>query len=220
VNEVLRGVVGAPVRLGVLPVGTMNVFAREHGIPLDWEEAWHRIRRGTERRVDVGWANAMPFAQLAGVGLDAEVVAAVGAEAKRWLGPLAYVAAAMRLVGRPAPSFWVEGEGVAGTRGRWVLVGMGRYYGGAIPVFPWANPGDGLMDVLVVKDLSIPALASYVAGLPMGWHTRVRGVEYFQTRKLRVVGDGALELDGEAMGRAPVEFGVSPGGVRLAGFWD
>ena len=73
VNEVLRGIVGTPARLGVLPVGTVNVFARELGLPLDWEEAWARILKGRERTVDVGGANDSPFIQLAGVGFVAPV---------------------------------------------------------------------------------------------------------------------------------------------------
>src|SRR5262245_26387191 len=40
VNEVVNGLVGSPVKLGVLPVGTMNVFAKELGLPTDLAEAW------------------------------------------------------------------------------------------------------------------------------------------------------------------------------------
>ena len=209
VNEVLCGIVGTSTRLGVLPVGTVNVFARELGLPLDWEEALVRILHGTERTVDVGWANGVPFAQLAGVGFDAEVIAAVTPRSKTLLGPGAYLLSAFAQMGRPRPVLRVEGEGLPVVEGVWVLVGLGRFYGGPLDVFPRASNTDGLLDVLVVKDLGLAASLGYLAGLPFGWHTRLQGVEYFQTRSLRVEGDAALELDGEARGRGSVDFRVS-----------
>ena len=74
-NEVINGIGRAPVRLGILPVGTMNVFATEIGIPLgNLEAAWKVIEQGKVISVDLPRANDTHFIQLAGVGLDAEVV--------------------------------------------------------------------------------------------------------------------------------------------------
>ena len=79
VNEVLNGIAEDPenllrVRLGVLPLGTINVFARELGLSLDWRRAWGTIRRGRVAAIDLPLveftANGEPqrryFAQLAG----------------------------------------------------------------------------------------------------------------------------------------------------------
>src|SRR6266480_3952128 len=57
-NEVLNGIGDEPdgyarVRLGVLPLGTVNVFAREIGMPLDLRRAWKVIRRGRESVIDL-----------------------------------------------------------------------------------------------------------------------------------------------------------------------
>src|SRR5438132_12828017 len=57
-NEVLNGMGDAPngfeqARLGVLPLGTVNVFARELGIPIKLESAWETICRGHESRIDL-----------------------------------------------------------------------------------------------------------------------------------------------------------------------
>ncbi len=57
VNEVVNGIAGSDVALGILPVGTMNVFAAELGMPGDLEEAWAIIQAGRTRRVDLVRAN-------------------------------------------------------------------------------------------------------------------------------------------------------------------
>src|SRR5450432_1860785 len=78
-NEVLNGIGDAPdgfarVRLGVLPLGTVNVFARELKIPRRLERAWEVLSRGREIKIDLprvefsknGIRRKMYFAQLAG----------------------------------------------------------------------------------------------------------------------------------------------------------
>lgn len=215
VNEVLRGMVGSSARLGILPLGTVNVLARELQIPLDWEEALSRILQGRSRWIDIGWANEAPFIQLAGVGFDAEVVSAVTPKAKNLLGPLAYVSTALRLLGQPQPRFRVTPKDATPIEASWVLLGIGRFYGGPIPLFPNADPADGLLDVLVIKKLSWKSLSAWIAALLLGSHTTLPEVEYLQTTHLHVDGGAAFELDGEARGRGPVHFHISPQHLQI-----
>ena len=87
VNEVLNGIGDAPngfdrARLGVLPLGTVNVFARELKIPLQIERAWEVLQRGREKKIDlpsvdffaIGVLQKLCFAKLAGAGLDARAI--------------------------------------------------------------------------------------------------------------------------------------------------
>src|SRR5258708_4489185 len=91
INEVVNGLAGSEVALGVLPVGTMNVFAAELGLPGKLRDAWRLIEAGRVREIDLGRANRQYFVQLAGVGLDAQVVKETSLDLKRNLGPLAYL---------------------------------------------------------------------------------------------------------------------------------
>src|SRR6478609_2251242 len=94
-NEVVSGLAGSKTLLGVLPAGTMNVFAREMGIPFDsLERAFGVIERGFVQEVDLFEANGSPFVQMAGVGFDAHVIEETTWELKKKLGPLAYLVAA------------------------------------------------------------------------------------------------------------------------------
>ena len=225
VNEVLQGIVGLDVRLGVLPLGTMNVFARELALPLDWEDAWARILRGGCRRVDLGHANGLPIAQLAGVGFDAEVVQSVSTWSKMHFGPLAYVDAALRRLAKPLPRLTVEASEIGSRPAAWVLVGLGRLYGGPFPVFPRGSNTSGLLDVLLVERFDVESALRSVARMAWAGHTHLPGITYLQTSELHVSSrptpeghhsDPALEIDGEWRGRAPVKFGITRGGINVA----
>ena len=62
-NEVIQPLVGTRVALGVIPLGTSNVFARQEGIPLDPVGAASVLATGTPREVDVGVADGRYFLQ-------------------------------------------------------------------------------------------------------------------------------------------------------------
>jgi diacylglycerol kinase family enzyme len=60
--------------LGVLPAGTMNLFARALGVPQDIRQALHAVARGEVGRVDLATANGQPFVHQFGVGIHARLV--------------------------------------------------------------------------------------------------------------------------------------------------
>src|SRR5580765_3064283 len=103
INEIVNGLVGTGVTLGVLTVGTMNVFAAELGIPSELHEAWEIILPGHTREIDLARANEQYFVQLAGVGLDAQVVKETTWSMKRSLGPLSYLLSAAQIAARKPP---------------------------------------------------------------------------------------------------------------------
>src|SRR6202166_5442633 len=75
INEVVNGLAGSDAALGLLPIGTMNVFATELGLPAhDLGLCWNIIQGENTRLVELPSAIGKHFVQLAGVGLDAQVV--------------------------------------------------------------------------------------------------------------------------------------------------
>ena len=74
VGTVAAALVGGPIALGVLPVGTLNHFAKDLGLPLDLDDAVARIARGTVRRVDVGEVNGRVFVNNSSLGLYPDIV--------------------------------------------------------------------------------------------------------------------------------------------------
>ena len=211
VNEAVNGVIGHPVNFGVLPVGTMNVFAKEHGLPVELAAAWQVIRNGQTRALDVAAANGSHFIQLAGIGLDAQTVKETPWESKKSLGPVSYLLSAAMIAARTPPSILVEADGQT-HEGSFVLVGNGRFYGTKLVLFPDAKPDDGLLDVLIFKNLSYLDIARYLGGVLIGKHTALSDVDYFQTAQARITStdDVPFEVDGELSGVLPVD-------IRIAG---
>src|ERR671917_481501 len=101
INEVINGL-HKDATLGILPLGTANVLARELGLPLDVEDALERILSGTAFRMDVGVATdevgtERRFACMAGIGFDANVVREVTPRFKRYLRSLAFPLVALKV---------------------------------------------------------------------------------------------------------------------------
>ena len=152
-NEVVSGLAGTSTILGVLPAGTMNVFAREMGIPFDsLERAFGVIERGFIREVDLFEANGSPFVQMAGVGFDAQVIEETTWESKKMLGPLAYLLAAVKVLGERPPNMEVIFADGRREQGVAVITGNGSLYGGQFRFFRNANNHDSKLDVLVYKE--------------------------------------------------------------------
>jgi len=73
VNEVCRGLVGSNLKLGIIPTGSGNGFARHLGIPLKFEDAVKTILKGSSIKVDTGQLGTENFVGVAGVGFDAHI---------------------------------------------------------------------------------------------------------------------------------------------------
>jgi len=218
INEVVNGLAGSNAALGLLPIGTMNVFATELGLPAhDLQLCWNIIQGENTRLVDLPSANGKYFVQLAGVGLDAQVVKETSLTLKRNFGPLSYLISAAQIAARQPPRLFLESENTSIEEGSFVLVGNGRLYGGPFPFFKHAIIDDGLFDVIAFKQLGYLEIIKYLQDVVFSSEIRVPEIEYFQTRRLRVTSDSEVpvELDGELVGSCPVEFQVRERTLRV-----
>ena len=209
VNHVANGIAGSDAALGILPMGTVNVFAMELGLPAnDLERCWEIVETGHVRLVDLPSANGKYFVQLGGIGLDAQAVKETTLPFKRSLGPLSYLISAAHIAGRQPPQLLIESEDAPVREGSFVLVGNGRLYGGPFPFFKQAVVDDGLLDVVLFKRLGFLEIIKYLHDVVFSSDIRVPEIEYFQTRQLRVSSeqDVPVELDGELAGNCPVDF--------------
>lgn len=227
-NEVVNGIADVPqalasVRLGIFPLGTINVFARELGLPRDLPGAARALKAGRELTVDLGRAEftadghgqCRHFLQLAGAGLDARAVELVSWELKKKTGPLAYVVAALKALQEKQPV--IEVKGAEAVSGQLVLVGNGRYYGGSFEVFPAASLRDGLLDVCVLPTVNAWRPPQLALGLLTGRVHRFWAVRQFRssTVTLRSSARVGLQLDGEFAGELPATFSVRPQALRV-----
>src|SRR5918997_3798576 len=158
INEVINGL-GRGATLGILPLGTANVLARELGLPLDAERACERILRGQRMRMDLGVATdgagvERRFACMAGVGFDAKVVRAVTPRLKDRLKGLAFPLIGLKvLLQERFPPVRVRG-GDANHVVPFAIVANAHRYGGDYRV---SGPGlltSGELEVICIRRVS------------------------------------------------------------------
>lgn len=218
INEVVNGLAGTEVALGLLPMGTMNVFALELGLPSNnLGRCWDIIQKQHTRLIDMPTANDKHFVQLAGVGLDAQVVKETSRAFKRSFGPLSYLVSAAQIAARRPPLLRIESANAVTEEGSFVLVGNGRLYGGPFPFFKNAVLDDGLLDVVIFKQLGYLEIIKYLQNVLFSSAIRLPEVEYFQTERLRVTSaeDVPVEIDGELIGECPVDFQIHKRRLRV-----
>src|SRR5204862_6079667 len=88
-NEAIQGLVGSSTAVGQIPLGTINIWSRELGLPHDPVDAACELVSGQVRRIDLGRANGRYFLLMAGLGFYAEAVNAVAGSTTRRFGPAA-----------------------------------------------------------------------------------------------------------------------------------
>jgi len=221
-NEVLHGLMNlsgaARPILGIVPLGTANDFATGCGIPRDPAKALALCMRGDGVPIDVGKANDHWFANAASSGFGAEITATTLPELKRLLGPAAYTVMGAILainLHHYQRRLILPGREITGS-GPVAIVGNGRQTGGGIQVAPRACIDDGLLDVLVVRQISPTALLAAARELqqlpPDGEY-----VSYWQTPWLEVHSEEAIPvtLDGEPLRFSTVRYEAVPKAISL-----
>ena len=215
VNEVLNGLVGSDVPLAIIPTGTVNVLAMELGIPLDPPDAVRLLDAGNITSIDLGLANDRYFGLMAGVGMDAAVVASPHPTMKRAFKEAAFALQGVaHVIGSNDPRLRVVTEERT-VEGYFVVFGNSPNYAGAFGITPLADMRDGLLDVCVLKDKSFFSTATFWSAALLSAHMKHPKVEYFRTEHAMVTcldesREVPVQVDGEAAGRLPLSCGIVP----------
>ncbi|MBA3953440.1 MAG: YegS/Rv2252/BmrU family lipid kinase [Rubrobacter sp.] len=224
VNEVLNGL-SKDATLGILPLGTANVLARELGLPLEPEGACERILTGDAFRMDVGVATdgegtERRFACMAGLGFDADVVNEVGPRLKRYLRSLAFPLVALKVYLRGGQPDVRIVDGDTTHVAQFAIVANGRYYGGEFETAEDASLVSGVLEVVLVEKVGHLArpnvLAHILAKKPLD-----RTMKSFTSGGILAEspnGRGAripVQIDGEVWGHLPMSFRVEPAALKV-----
>lgn len=203
-NAVVQGLAGTDSALGVIPAGTMNVFARELGIPNgQFESAFQVIEKGFIREIDLFAVNDRPFMQMAGLGFDASVIEETTWESKKLLGPLAYLLAAVKVLGEKPPMMKLTTQDGREVSGVAVLAGNGTLYGGQFPLFRKADNQDEMLDILVFQESGYRLVLDSLTNLVRGGVDLSDSVVHLKASQFTVRSDSnfPIQVDGELWGR-------------------
>src|SRR5947209_8143315 len=219
IHEIIQELAGSETALGVLPFGTVNVWAREMHIPLDNTGACAVLLHGETRRIDLGKVNDRYFLLMVGIGLDAVIAQAVEKKPIKRLGVLGYL-----LVGA-----WL-GLGYESFRARLtingrllrrnalqIVVGNTQLYGGAIKYRWRAKCDDGLLDVCVVRRRSMLGRLMVVWDFLFHRDQRQQWVSYERCKTLEVHTRKpvAIQVDGDPAGYTPARITIVPGALKV-----
>lgn len=227
VRCVAEELAGTTTALGLLPLGTGNLLARNLDIAVDDPRgAVEAALTGTERRIDVVHVNvdhaqdAHVFLVMAGLGFDAAIMADTRDDLKDKVGWLAYVDAGIRnLPGKPSKvRITLDGRRRINRRLRSVMGGnCGKIMGG-LEIFPGAKLDDGLLDVMTVAPSGTFGWFAVLGKLVARGKGKDPSLEYFQCKSAEIQVDSPLEieLDGDSLGKGThMALRVEPSALRL-----
>ncbi len=214
--------------LGIIPIGTGGDFRRTLGIR-DAAHGVEVIRAGRTERIDVGVIDferhtggraTRYFVNLASFGMGGEVAT----RAKNFLSGMSGKAAFLYATAEVFLRYRAKTVELSIDGGAWakykilnVAIGNGRYHGGGMHVCPLAKLGDGVLDVTVIDDLGMATLAKDLRVLysenlyvhPKTHHGRGQVIRARSEERV------SIEIDGEALGRLPMEARVMPGAITI-----
>ncbi|MCU0491054.1 MAG: diacylglycerol kinase family lipid kinase [Chloroflexaceae bacterium] len=214
INEVINGLAGTQTALATLPLGTMNVWARELGLPLQPRAAAAALLEWQIRPIDLGRAGDRYFLLMAGIGIDAAITSSVKTEEKRRLGVLAYVLRTINLVPRirgTRTRLVIDGKTIKG-RVLWVVVGNSQLYGGLIKITHRASIDDGLLDICVIRGDGFGSALLHLVSLLRQRYNNDPEIEYYRARTVQVISSQTLpvQVDGDTIGATPMTFQAAP----------
>jgi diacylglycerol kinase family enzyme len=214
VNTVINGMERESATLGVIPLGTANVLARELGIT-SLSEAVARIATGTPRPFSVGHvqssATTRLFLLMAGVGIDGAIVAGVRPDEKRRLGKLAYLLSGLRRMVDWDRTQLTVSDGERSATCHSVVIANAAHYGGPYILAPGADIFSPALDVVTLQTFTRSSFIRFALTLiitgkapmsPERWQLR--------TGRLMVTGAKAVQVDGDDLGTGPLSISLIP----------
>ena len=224
VHEVINGLAGTDVPIGILPAGGGNDLARALDMPPDLLEAAHSLLVGRTRRIDLlrltdAAGRACLYAGAGGLGIDAEAARLANTRFRRVPGVARYVAAAIAAFheARPLAVRVIADGGARAFAVLLVAVANAPSYGGGILIAPQAQIDDGWMDLALIAPIGWTQLLD---GLLLALRTgdiRWPEMQRLRARKLRLETDRPVLFhgDGEVLGETPVEIEVLPAALQV-----
>jgi diacylglycerol kinase (ATP) len=235
VNEVMNGLVNTNTALATLPAGTVNIWAREMGLPMDIPQSAAALLQATRSQIDVGRVRSITprrwllrrkvtmksptlvdryFLLMAGIGFDAAVTAGVNSAEKKYLGAIAYVKQAFQIIHQYQGSHLTIYLDDKKVRGRILMavVGNSQLYGGVIKFTLNAVVDDGLLDVCIVKGRSMLKAPLRLLSILFRSHHLDDRIEYHRATQIRFVSRKPvpIQIDGDYLGITPMRLEVVP----------
>jgi diacylglycerol kinase (ATP) len=224
VHHAVQGLAGTACALGVIPLGTGNDLAGTLGIPPDLDAAVARALAGQVRRIDLARVGETSCVGYAGVGFDSEVTRFAN-ETRILRGPLVYFYSVLHTLATfepPRMKVVYDGGSFEG-RAMFTVVNNLPRFGGGMRIAPGAEIDDGLLDLVIVREIPKPTLLAVFPRVYGGRHVGHPAILMARTRRAEITVDREMTMYGGGEPVRPMAAGetvaveVAPGGLAVVG---
>ncbi len=218
INEIAGKVIGQQKILGIIPFGSGNGLARALNIPIKVKEAIEVINNFNIETIDAAKLNGKFFFNMAGMGFDAHISAVFAGNKTR--GLKGYVEMGLKEIKSYHPEYYeLEIDGVNYKRDAFILsIANSSQYGNNVYISPKSSLNDGLLEVCIVKPISLYKLPQLVYEMLRSKTHRSKLVEIISGKKINIVRgkENAVHLDGEPffMGKN-IEIEIIPNALKV-----
>jgi diacylglycerol kinase (ATP) len=224
INEVINGMAGSDVPLGILPLGTTNVLAKELGIPEDMRSALEVAVSREPKTVSLGRIELNPdtdsvyvryFCLMAGIGFDATAVRGVDYILKKKSGKAAYILSGIKTFLNYSPNqlfYHIDGKEYTGFSS---ITCKAAKYGGHFKIAPDATLEKPELFTCIFQGKKRTDLLRYVFRVVTGRHRQEHDVVYIKSENLTVHGSADVQVDGDYIGVTPAKITVAKDALRI-----
>jgi YegS/Rv2252/BmrU family lipid kinase len=223
INEVINGAAYSGTNIGIIPMGTTNVLAKELGIPENVEGAVKQLSNGKAHTVSLGkifftHSSSLVtryFSLMAGIGFDADAVYGFKESIKRHSGKTAYILSGFKTLINYEPEgleFIVDGKAYSGYS---AIIGKAAKYGGHFKATPDADLLKPDLYAYIMHGKKRSDILRYVFGILTGAHLKFKDITYVRAEHIEITGDARIQTDGDYIGTTPATVTVAKDALRL-----
>ena len=206
-SEVAAGILGSTTAFAVIPIGSGNDFNKIIGIPHEPQKAIETILSGAKKPVDLGSVTIKNsaghtivkyFLNILGIGIDAEIAK----ETKRinfLRGLPLYLLAAIKALSTYKPNEYTITSSNETIREKTYLLcaGNGIYEGGGFKMLPVADPGDGKLNICLIRKMPVWKSISVIPKIIRGTHGEHTLISMWETASVKLVGKNPFIIHGD-----------------------
>ncbi len=217
INEIINGICGSNVVLGIIPKGTANLLAREINMPLNIKKALLALDKAKPVSVNLGRANNRYFILMLGIGYDAYVISKIKLEHKLKWGKLAFAYQAMKqsfIYDYPYFTIKFNQKEVKST---FAVVSLSKEYGSIFSLTPQAKLTQDYFQICLFRGAGSISYWKYFFYAVANAHFKLKDVQLDFSEEIEIYSDKEMwtQLDGELYCKLPVKISLVRNAVKI-----
>ncbi|MCC3859743.1 diacylglycerol/lipid kinase family protein [Pseudemcibacter aquimaris] len=217
INEVLNGIYGTDKPLGIIPMGTANVLAKELGIKINVHSIVSSLTNGNTASIYPAKINDQYFTLMASVGYDALAVKNVNLSLKKKIGEVAYFIAFLKeIFFGDKRQYYCEIDGILHPCAS-AIVTNGKFYAGKYVCAPNASLHDQMLHAILFKNKGAWAAIKYFIAIMTSRLAGRDDIDIIDVKSVKLKSDvvAPVQIDGDHYGELPVSVSIADNPITL-----